>query len=145
MLTPGHAQGILTTSIVVFSFFLFLRELWRQLLNALFDLQDEQDDEQAGVEPDAIGDPEGASSDGGSVHEHWDDGSGRNGAHLLQDAPLYDGNGNGNGGAHLGNGEHEPEPEPEPEAYATNDDAGPSESTPPPPSWVSRLAAPREA
>ena len=137
---------MLTTSIVVFSFFLFLRELWRQLLNALFDLQDEQDDEQAGVAPDAIGDPEGGSSDGGSVHEHWDDGSGRNGAHLLQDAPLYDGN--GNGGAHLGYGGHEPEAEPEQEAPAADDggDAGPpAESTPPPPSWVSRLATPREA
>ena len=133
---------MLTTSIVVFSFFLFLRELWRQLLNALFDLQDEQDDEQAGVAPDAI-DPEGGSSDGGSVHEHWDDGSERNGARLLGDAPPYDGSGNGDGGGHHeGNGEML---DPEPEAHATNDAAGPSDATPPPPSWVSRLAAPREA
>ena len=136
---------MLTTSIVVFSFFLFLRELWRQLLNALFDLQDEQDDEQAGVAPDAL-DPEGGSSDGGSVHEHWDDGSGGlNGArHMLEDAPLYDGGGNGDGGYHAGNGAMA-EPEPEVEAHAANEVAAPSEATPPPPSWVSRLATPREA
>lgn len=43
--------GALTTSIVAFSFFLFLRELSRQLLNALIDIQDDEDaDDEAAFE-----------------------------------------------------------------------------------------------
>ena len=138
VLTPGLAQGMLTTSIVVFSFMLFLRELWRQLLNALFDLQDEQDDE-AVVAADA-GDPEGGSSEDGSVHEHWDDGSARNvppSPRMLEEAPLYSADG--------GDGVNGEALEPEAEAHGMNGGAEPPEGTPPPPSWVSRLAAPREA
>jgi len=124
---------MLTTSIVAFSFLLFLRELWRQLLNALFDLQDEQGDEQAA----AAADPEGGSSDDGSVHQHWDDGDARNHSAppspwVLEDAPM-----SGGGEA---NGQLEAEPH-----AANGGRAELPDGTPPPPSWVSRLAAPREA
>jgi hypothetical protein len=117
--------GMLTTSIVAFSFYLFLRELSRQLLNTLIDIQDEEDEDNASA---AESDEEAGTFDIDSPRDHdalgltrgvWDDASGEPGSpHVsgLDDMMGED----GSAGAH-GN-----------------------EGTPPPPTWVARLAS-REA
>jgi hypothetical protein len=125
-----------TTSIVVFTFFLFLRELWRQLLIALLDIQDEEDDDAAAEADDeeartfeVNGEREASGSEGGSVQHVWDDGDGGDG-------------GDGGDADALG--------EPMLAAAEGVDDANGdspaalrSEGTPPPPSWVNRLATPQ--
>ena len=131
---------MLTTSIVVFTFFLFLRELSRQLIQALLDIQDDEDEdlyteeeasdaEEAShhdrtrmltVRTDVSVAPRGpmdSSSD--SEVEMWDDG----------------GAGNGEPGA-VGHGAHELG---DAEAGGEGDGA-PVNGTPPAPSWVTRLA-----
>ena len=62
--------GSLTTSIVAFTFYLFLRELWRQLINALVDIQDDEDAESGWVTDD------GADDDGSSGSSDDDDAPG---------------------------------------------------------------------
>ena len=77
--------GGLTTSIVVFTFFLFVRELWHQLLQALLEIQEEEE-EDAQDAAALTAEMEAAynsatynaalDSDAESVHDRWDDGSG---------------------------------------------------------------------
>jgi hypothetical protein len=122
-----------TTSIVVFTFFLFLRELWRQLLIALLDIQDEEDDDAAAEADDeeartfeVNGQHEASDSEGGSVQHVWDDGDGGDGgdADALGEPMLAAAEGVD-------------------DANGDSPAAMPSESTPPPPSWVNRLATPQ--
>jgi hypothetical protein len=87
--------GGLTTSIVGFTLWLFLREMWNQLVTSLLELQDEEDDEAAAAaldaeleeEEEAYGHDEaelekhhhltgggGGDSDADSVQHAWHDG-----------------------------------------------------------------------
>ena len=141
--------GGLTTSIVLFTFMLFLREVWRNLLQALFEIQDAEDDAKAaglsaaGVDGDADGsdrdDNDGAP---GGAHRASSNGMG----HLAAGSDSYesvhkvwhDGSGDFPGGPPDGapaDGELEAR---QPRLTSNGE---PVASTPPPPSWVSRLAS----
>jgi hypothetical protein len=155
--------GALTTSIVVFTFFLFLRELWRQLVAVLLDMQDEEEeDNMSAYGSDDEEDAEGGAAGGGGgygggavvTRGHYgtggssdeDDhplgmmGGGAGQQRTVWDEAGGDGagheNGNGNGDAEAPGGEHAPAEEAAPEAAATA-----TAGTPPPPSWVARLAS----
>ena len=146
---------------MLFTFFLFLRELWHQLLNALFEIQDEEDEaaeaeEMAAdmmqhdvAEAGALGRD---SSDGGeSVQMAWDDGSGEAGAgavgptnggehHSPQDSPR-DGAADGAPAAEEEEGAAEEPQQPQAGQHVQQAHVA---GTPPAPSWVSRLASPAD-
>ena len=152
--------GALTTSIVAFSFFLFLRELSRQLLNALIDIQDDEDaDEEAALVAEEDEWTDESFTDDEDDEEDGDDDSYRGSALALRspleeeevalasgfvpegdyatDPQLASGGASDaedGGGAAAGQQDAGGEDVPAPRA------ASPPEGTPPPPAWVSRLA-----
>lgn len=91
--------GTLTTSIVAFSFYLFVREIARQILNALIsaDVTEEAEDELAELEEQLEAaehqDPaqrDSVASDGSALVQ-WDGGNGNGGAHSDSELPPDDG------------------------------------------------------
>ena len=148
--------GALTTSIIAFSFFLFLRELSRQLLNALIDIQDDEDaDEEAAWEAEEDEWTDESYTDDEDM-EDADDDDDDNGSALALRPPLTQedalasgfvpegdmatGDPNLGGGvesdAEEGGGQDD-ESAPAPAATRAASPGG----TPPPPAWVSRLAS----
>ena len=145
--------GALTTSIVAFSFFLFLRELSRQLLNALIDIQDDEDaDEEAAWEAE---EDEWTDESYTDDEDGGDDDDDADGSALALRPPLTqeDAVASGfvpegdmaTGDPNLGGGaESDAE-----EGGGQDDQTAPAPSgraaspggTPPPPAWVSRLAS----
>ena len=144
--------GALTTSIIAFSFFLFLRELSRQLLNALIDIQDDEDaDEEAAweAEEDEWTDESYTDDDDGD-----DDDDDTNGSVLALRPPLTEEDAVASGfvpegdmatgDPNLGGAVSDVDDE-----GGQDDVAVPAPSTraaspggtPPPPAWVSRLAS----
>ena len=148
--------GALTTSIVAFSFFLFLRELSRQLLNALIDIQDDEDaDEEAAYEAEEDEWTDESYSDDEDVEEDDDDDDDANGSALALRPPLTEEDAVASGfvpegdmatsDPNLGGGvdsdaEEEGGQDDEPAPAASIRAASPG-GTPPPPAWVSRLAS----
>lgn len=147
--------GTLTTSIVVFSLYLFLRELSRQVLNALIDLEDDgsysntdsEDDDY--VDDDADSDS-GDDVDAGALVLHGDL-PGGGGGHLSSDDDTATGLGpppalGGWDDSGLG-GDRAPGAAPvSAEGVVEPGSAAPgahhATGTPPPPKWVARLATP---
>ena len=146
--------GALTTSIIAFSFFLFLRELSRQLLNALIDIQDDEDaDEEAAweAEEDEWTDESYTDED---LEADDDDDDDANGSALALRPPLTEEDAVASGfvpegdmatnDPSLGGAESDAE-----DGGGHVDVAAPAPSTraaspggtPPPPAWVSRLAS----
>jgi hypothetical protein len=115
--------GALTTSIVVFTGFLFLRELSRQLLNTLIDIQDEErDDDESAAESDEEAGNE-LVAHGGHHGGHGSDDDHPLG--MMGQRTVWDEAGDEGGGDRAG---------------AMPRSASPG-GTPPPPQWVSRLAS----
>jgi hypothetical protein len=148
--------GALTTSIVAFSFFLFLRELSRQLLNALIDIQDDEDaDEEAAWEAEEDEWTEESYTDDDDEEDDDSDDGHANGSALALRPPLTEedavasgfvpegdmatGDPNLGGGAMSDaedGGGQDDESAPAPAARAPSPGG-----TPPAPAWVSRLAS----
>ena len=159
--------GGLTTSIVVFTFFLFLRELWNQLIQALLEIDEEEAEDALDAaaltaEMEAAYNSAtynaGLDSDADSVHERWDDGSGdaANGGGEAGAPPEAASPGRGPRGSMQFDGSPDagvgraseaqlgqaspPGAEAEEPVAATVDEVDAAASTPPPPAWVARLA-----
>jgi hypothetical protein len=115
--------GALTTSIVVFTGFLFLRELSRQLLNTLIDIQDEERDDDASAYQSDEEEGNQLVAHGGHASDD-DHPLGMMGQHQHQ-RTVWDEAGDEGGGDLAG-------------AMPRSGSPG---GTPPPPQWVSRLAS----
>jgi hypothetical protein len=141
----------------VFTFALFLREMWHQLIQALLEIDEEEEEDALDAaaltaEMEAAYNSAtynaGLDSDAESVHEHWNDGSGDlatdgGGGGELDAAPESESPAAGHPRESMQFQEEaappdEEQQEPIPAAFDAADAAA---GTPPPPAWVARLAA----
>ena len=141
--------GALTTSIVAMTFYLFIKELSRQLLNALIDIQDDEDEDED--EFDADTDEEDPAAGVLVVHRAevsavertvWDDAGLLGGLGQDSDGDSDGGRDGANGGTGPSGAPASEEPHPTLSVAARP--GGANTGTPPPPKWVARLAS-REA
>jgi hypothetical protein len=135
--TDSRHSRRLTTSIVGFTLWLFLREMWQQLMTALLTLQDEEDEELDELEADeeeadAERRSRASESDGGADVQHaWDDGEGGDADADALGVSMLAAPSGGDAAAD----DEAPGPLPDSPAAA---------GTPPPPDWVARLTTPPE-
>jgi hypothetical protein len=135
--------GGLTTSIVMFTAGLFLRELWHQLMTALLELQAEEDaDEEDELEDD---DEEGRAGISMSASELMPFGGHRHAfSHDHEAGPSGSGGGGGGDDGAGGSGDVQPRTLWEEAAGGqeqADGAASPSAATPPPPGWTAQLSS----